>query len=97
MAMLIAVAALALGQAVLVGWAALSAGEAARVGARAAHVGVDPVPASQRAVHPILGQPVVSEGSGRVRVTVSAPNLFPGMAAIPVSATTSLDPLAVRR
>lgn len=87
------VAALLLAQVVVAAWTLLSAGEAARAGARASYLGADPVEAARRAVPRTLGRPGVSQVMGRVRVSLAAPSLFPGMPRIPIDAAASLDPL----
>jgi len=85
-------AALAVGQLAVAGWALASAGEAARAGARAAHTGADAAAAARRAVPGALTPAEVDVDGAEVRVTVDAPALLPGLAAIPVAASTALDP-----
>jgi hypothetical protein len=86
------IAALALGQLVVAGWALVSAGEAARAGARAAHVGAAAEPAARRAVPDALEPAQVRTDHSEVSVRVRAPALIPGLPAIPVAASTRLDP-----
>jgi hypothetical protein len=86
-------AALALGQLVVAAWALASAGEAARAGARAAHVGARAGPAFRRSVPDVLEPAeVTAEDDAEVTVRVRAPALIPGLPAIPVTASTRLDP-----
>lgn len=89
---LTAVCALFLAQLLLAGWTLLSAGEAARAGARAAHLGIDPGEATDRAIPALLGRPEVREEDGQIRVTLNAPSVVPGLPAIPVEAAARLDP-----
>lgn len=91
---LLLVVALVIGQLAVAGWALVTAGEAARAGARAAHVDSDPRAAAQAAVPGVLGPADIGVRAAEVEVTVRAPALFPGLAAIPVSAVTALDPAA---
>jgi hypothetical protein len=85
-------AALALGQLVVAGWALVSAGEAARAGARVAHVGEQVEAAARRAVPEALEPVEVRTQDAEVIVRVRAPALIPGLPAIPVTASTRLDP-----
>ena len=85
-------AALAIGQLVVAGWALVSAGEAARAGARAAHVGARAEVAARRSVPDALEPAEVSAEDTEVTVRVRAPALIPGLPAIPVAASTRLDP-----
>jgi hypothetical protein len=85
-------AALALGQLVVAGWALVSAGEAARAGARAAHVGARAEAAARRSVPDALEPAEVRDEDSEVTVRVRAPALIPGLPAIPVAASTRLDP-----
>jgi hypothetical protein len=85
-------AALALGQLVVAAWALASAGEAARAGARAAHVGARAEPAARRSVPDALEPAEVTAEDAEVTVRVRAPALIPGLPAIPVTASTRLDP-----
>jgi len=91
-AVLAAVAALFMAQLVLAGWTLLTAGEAARAGARAAHLGAEPGPASDRAVPLIMGRPNVTEEGGRVLVELETPGVIPGLPRITVEAAAALDP-----
>ena len=88
---LLVAGALLLAQGLVAGWALLSAGEAARSGARIAHVGGDAEAAAQDALPDALAPAEVSVEGSSVEVEVRAPALVPGVPAIPVRASASLD------
>jgi hypothetical protein len=74
------------------GWALWSAGNAARAGARAEHVGSDGESVARRAVPGALRGRARSEAGEPTRVTVRAPGLLPGVAPVPISVESKLDP-----
>jgi hypothetical protein len=76
------------------GWALWSAGNAARAGARAAHVGGDAERVAREALPRPLREKAEISDDDEVRVEVRTPGLVPGIPAIPVTAASSLDPLA---
>jgi hypothetical protein len=76
------------------GWALWSAGNAARAGARAAHVGGDAERVAREALPGPLRERAEISDEDDLRVEVRAPGLIPGMPDVPVTAATSLDPLA---
>lgn len=88
------IAALAIGQAAVAGWALVCAGEAARAGARTTHVGGSAEDAARRAVPGPLAPADVRVDGSEVTVRVRAPALLPGLPAIPMTASTALDPQA---
>jgi hypothetical protein len=94
---LVLVVTLAVGQLCVAGWALLSAGEGARAAARAAHVGGPPRAAARRALPDALAPAEIAVDGAEVRVRVRAPALLPGLPAIPVSASSALDPAAGAR
>jgi TadE-like protein len=79
-------------QLAIAGYALWSAAEAARAGARAAHVGGDPEAAALSALPGWLERDAVVDDAGPIAVRVDAPALVPGVPAIPLSASTALDP-----
>jgi hypothetical protein len=83
---------LAIAQLAVAGYAQWSAGDAARAGARAALVGGDAEAAARSALPQWLERGAHVAGDGPVEVSLRAPALLPGVPAIPVSATTELDP-----
>ena len=89
---LLGAGALLLAQGLVAGWALLSAGEAARSGAWIALVGGDAEAAARAALPDALAPVEVSARGSSVEVEVRAPALFPGVSAIPVRASASLDP-----
>jgi hypothetical protein len=74
------------------GWALWSAGNAARAGARAEHVGSDGEAVARRALPGLLRGRAEARGGEPVRVTVRAPGLLPGVAPVPISVESKLDP-----
>jgi hypothetical protein len=80
-------------QLAVAGYALWSAGDAARAGARAAHVGGDPEAAALSALPGWLERDAVVDDTGPIAVRVEAPALVPGVPAIPLSASTELDPV----
>ncbi len=82
----------AVAQLAVAGYALWTAGDAARAGARAAEVGGDAEAAARSALPGWLERDAEVDGAGPVEVSVEAPALLPGVAAIPVSAATDLDP-----
>lgn len=89
---LILFGALALVQVALAAWALLGAGEAARAAARAEHVGADAQRAAAEALPFGLDSPEVKSDGSAVTVALDAPAVVPGVPAIPVEASASLDP-----
>jgi hypothetical protein len=94
---LLLVVALGLAQLVCAGWALVEAGEAARAAARAQHVGAPAESAARRSLPEALERAEVTAGGDGVSVRARAPALVPGLPAIPVRATASLDPAAGAR
>lgn len=88
---LVLLATLAVAQLAVVGYALWNAAAGARAGARAALVGADAVAVAERAVPDLFGADAALRG-GRVRVTVRAPALVPGLPAIPLSVSGALEP-----
>lgn len=89
----ILVAVLALvGQLAVAGYALWSAAGAARAGARAVAVGGDPRSAARSALPDWLEDGAEVDVAGPVEVRVRAPALIPGVPAISLNASTSLDP-----
>jgi hypothetical protein len=93
---LLALVALALGQAASIGWTAWSAAGAARVAARAAALGEDPAKAARGALPAVLGRRVrVTVGAGseardRTTVRLRVPSLVPGVRFGTVSGSSEL-------
>jgi pilus assembly protein CpaE len=72
-------AALACWQAALAGWTSVSAAHAARAAAHAEMVGLPPLPAASAAVPGSMRRGLsVTDGEGRVRVTLRVPAVIPG-------------------
>jgi hypothetical protein len=80
-------------QLAVAGYALWSAGDAARAAARAAHVGGDPEAAALSVLPGWLERDAVVDAAGPIAVRVEAPALVPGAPAIPLSASTELDPV----
>jgi hypothetical protein len=91
---LVVILILALGEAVSAGYAAWSAAVAARAGARASAVGSDVERVAMGALPDALRRGASVDADGAVEVHVRAPSLLPGVPALPVSASASLDPAA---
>jgi hypothetical protein len=71
---------LACWQAVLAGWTGVSAAHAARAAAHAEMVGAAPLPAASAAVpQSMRGGLTMTDGDGRVRVTLHVPAVIPGL------------------
>ena len=79
-------------QLAVAGYSVWSAGSAARAGARAAAVGGDVTAAARQALPRPLRAGARVERHDGVEVTVRAPALVPGLAAVPISARANLDP-----
>jgi len=82
---------LAAAQVMLAGQALWSASVAARAGARAALVGGDPAAVARRALPPPMRRGASVEEDDGVSVRVAVPLLFPGMPAVKVGASASLE------
>ena len=82
----------AIAQLAVAGYALWTAGDAARAGARAAQVGGDAEAAARSALPGWLERGAEVDAAGPVEIRVEAPALLPGIPAIPVTASTDLDP-----
>lgn len=91
---LLVVLTLALGQLAVAGHAAWAAANAARAGARVAHVGGDAERAALASLPGHLRDGARVEQGGAIEVRVRAPALLPGLPAIHLSASASLNPAA---
>lgn len=94
---ILALIALALGQAAVAGWTAWSAAGAARVAARAQALGQPPAPAARRVLPAMLGRRArVSVGrasgdaAGRTTVRLRVPAVVPGLRFGSVSASSQV-------
>ena len=82
----------AVAQLAVAGYALWTAGDAARAGARAAEVGGDAEVAARSALPGWLERRAEVDADGPVEIRVEAPALLPGIPAIPIIASTDLDP-----